>query len=610
MKLYVPRVVVMALAVATVTVWMHWPSVSGLFITGMDDDVYLKKAMQFRGVSVEGILWAFTARESLHAYYQPLTWLTHFLDYQLWGLWPVGHHSTSVLFHGLNSALVVMLAWLIFETVPEVTPGNRAVMAFGVGLLFGIHPLQVEPVAWVSERKSLLCAAFILGCLSAYIRAAQQSGHSRWRWAMGGLFVGALLCKPMAVPLPAVMLAMDFYPLRRYQSLKWWQLVKEKVPWFALSAAVAGLTILGTHQVGSLTALTAVNPMERCLVALRGIGFYLWKFVWPGWLSPFYPLQGFASGHDMEFVAGGALLMAVSLGALWARNRMPAVLVAWMVYLTMLLPVSGLVQAGGQSAADRYMYVAMLPVLLLAAGGCDWLWRHTGKTSRFGLALLLCVYAAFLSWRTREQILAWHSAETLWRKALLYYPQSFVANSMLAAALAEQDRFSEALPHAQQAMQVYPQYAPYHIQLGQLYIQVGEEAMGQYQLALGCAMQGRFSESLGPAKKAVQSSPDSVRARALLGLVYLKTQQYEKAVVELQEGLRRDPNMFVARYNLACAFSRLQRYAEAYETLRQLLTSAPQYGRLVVRDSELAGLRDNKEFIKLMGELVEETGEK
>jgi hypothetical protein len=314
---------------------------------------------------------------------------------------------------------------------------------------------------------------------------------------------------------------------------------------FACCVALGVVTIISQSRAGAVTSLARFSATARGVVAARNVVFYIWKLIWPAWLSPYYPLEGEIPLGDAEFVVPVIGVVSLTAFGFWRRRQMPVVWSAWCVYLALIAPVSGLMQAGGQGAGDRFMYLPMIPVLLLAAAGCVWLWRHFSLIGRSALAGLLGCLLLFYGFRTRGQIPIWHDDKTLWTEAFRYFPNSVLTNWKLALALMDQHRCEEALVYAQRAARLNPTYGPMH---------------------------------------------------ATLGEVYLKTHRYQEALAELQEALRLKPDMRDAQYDLACAYSRLNRLEDAYRTLQELLAVEPSYARAAATDEELADLRDRPDF--------------
>ncbi len=549
-----PRYLVPWLAVlaGAVGLLVFWPCVrDGL--THWDDTVYLDPIVALRGVSLDSVRWVWTQSATVAGYYHPVMWLSLLLDYQLWGLRPMPYHVTNLLLHVLNTMLVVVYVERLLRAVSSLVERERYAVALAVGIVFAIHPLQVESVAWIAERKTLLCAAFILASLYAQVKLAERPSGGGWWWAMNGWFALALLSKPMAIPLPAIMLGIDWYPLRRNRLVGWWRLWKEKLLMFILSACLAVSTFITQSRHGAMEAYGDMGVVGRLLVAARSLVFYVWKLVWPAWLSPFYPMSEVVSVRNVEFLAPLLLVMAVAVTAVTCRRRWPALGAAAMAYALFLAPVSGVIPLGGYAVADRYAYLAMVPVLMLAAGGLALLWRRCGWLARASLAIVIGCQILFYGYAARGQIGVWWNDETIWREVLSHFPDEPLANSQLAVALTSQSRFEEALPYA---------------------------------------------------TRAIELIPDSPEAHATAGTVDLKLRRYGDAARELGEAIRLKPTLFAARYNLACAYARLGRLGEAYGVLQELLASQPEYASLAVRDGELAALRGDAEYAGRVAALI------
>ncbi|HUI06353.1 MAG TPA: hypothetical protein VL486_05050 [Verrucomicrobiae bacterium] len=541
---------VLALAVALITVRVYWPCVRNSF-TYWDDDLYLRVVEQHPRLTWSTLKWAFT--ETQPFYYHPLTWVSLVLDYQLWGQNPAGTHAVSLLLHALNAALVVALVWGLLNAVPTISSNERRVLAVLVGVLFAVHPMQVESVAWYAERKTVLCATFALASLCAYVRYAQQDRRRRWWWAALGFGTAAMLAKPMAVSLPFAMLVADYYPLRRYGTDGWRRLVIEKLPLLLMSALLSVVTVVAQTIGGAVMELENLGLGARLLVAMRGVIFYLWKLVWPAWLSAYYPLGGKITLSQAEFWVPTAAFAVVTMLLVWGRRRVPALVAGWIAYLVWLLPVSGVLQSGAQAAADRFAYLAIVPVLMLLAGGGLWLWRRMSPVGRFALTALIAGVLMFLSVRCRRQIGMWRNEATLWTDVLAHFPGSGVANLHYAAELAAQRRFLEAVPHAQVVVEVFP-----HNGLGY----------------------------------------------STLGLCWLKLGEPVRAIKELRDALRWGPQLAAPRYNLACAYARLGQFAQAYNALCELARLDPHMLSLAARDGEFTTLRADPQYGQQLHQLL------
>ncbi len=284
------------LAVCTISLWVFRPVLANGFVN-WDDQIYLAELARMGKFSWSSLRWMWTSLQPF--YLQPIAWMTHLADYQLWRMNPVGHHATNWLLHGIYVALVGTLVWLLTGAAKSLRAVERLVMSTGIALVCGIHPLQVESVAWVAARNGLLCSVWMVAALCAYVRAVGNSDKPKCSWL--GMTVAlqavALLTKPFAVSLPLVMLALDFFPLRRHPKHSWRHLLAEK--WLMIALCVAA----AVGAVGAQEHLEGPGEYTlgaRVLVACRGVVFYLWKLIWPAWLSPFYPLSNqirFGSGE-------------------------------------------------------------------------------------------------------------------------------------------------------------------------------------------------------------------------------------------------------------------------------------------------------------------------
>jgi Tfp pilus assembly protein PilF len=607
------------LAIFAGTLWLYWPAVNGRFLTRMDDDEYLRQSMRWRGLSWDAVRWAFTTTEP---YYHPLPRLSHALDYKIWGTNAQGHHATSVVLHALNSALVLGFLWtLLGVTAIGLTAGERLAVAAGVAVVFAIHPLQVESVAWMSGRTQLLCTAFGIGSLWAYIAGVR-------RWVVGVLFVVALLCKPMAVSLPFVMLALDYFPLRRYEKSGWGPLLREKAPWIGLGLVAAVATIFTESRAGGLLVpLETVGVWQRVCLTLQSLTFYPAKLLWPAWLSPYYPRPTDISLTRPAVLAAAVCVAIVALICVWRWRQTPALATGWGVYVLLVLPMSGPTQTGGQAAADRYAYAAMVPLLLLAGGASVWCWRRGPIIVRLAVIGLLVGEICFFGLRTRIQTLVWRNDESLWRGVLTQFPDSGLANEMLAEALMSENQVAEALEYARQALilapsaeshrnlglflvragkrpeavrefeealRIRPEYAEAHCNLGVLLQDLGkfEDAIAHYQQALrikpnyedahydlGVALvrQGQMTEAMAQWEEALRIDPDYAEAHANLGVALEEAGKLEDAVGHYEQALRINPNLAVVHYDLGNALVRLGLVPEAVRHYHEALRLKPDY---------------------------------
>jgi hypothetical protein len=544
------KLIGLGLVIFVGTLWLHWPSVQGGFLTGMDDDKYLQQAMRLNGLTWDAVKWAFTDTQP---YYHPLPRLSHVLDYQIWGTNPAGHHATSVVLHAFNAALVFGFLWTLLGAA-SLTTSERLVTAFGVAVVFAIHPLQVESVAWMSGRTQLLCTTFAIGCLWGYI------SNARW-WVVWTLFAGALLSKPMAVTLPFVMLVIDYCPLRRFERLGWVPLLREKAGLIALGFTMAAITIVSeSHTGGLLVPLAVIHWPQRVFLAVQSLLFYPWKLVWPVSLEPFYPLLAGSSSRLLPVFPMALSIVVVAGGCIWRGQRTPALLAGLGAYLMLVLPVSGLLQTGLQTVATRHAYLAMLPLLLLLAGMVVWAWRRSATIARLALGCLLVCELCFLGLRTRTLTPVWRNDEVLLRTVLTHFPDFAVGHYTLGLALVQAGRIQEGIGEYEQAVQIIPDYAEAHCNMG-----------------IALEKLHHPSEAIQQYEEALRIWPDYANAHYNLGLALVRLGETQQAINHWEQAVRIDPDFPEAHCNLGAAFETLGRTPEAVEQYEAALKLRPTF---------------------------------
>jgi tetratricopeptide (TPR) repeat protein len=499
--------------VAIVAALVFLPALQNEFVSWDDDTNFLNNP-NYRGLGIAQLTWMFT---TLRGHYIPLTWLTLGLDFSLWGMSPRGYHLTSVLLHAMAAGLVYRLAYRLLGSVDQVgDPPGRSGLGLASGLtalLFAIHPLRVESVAWVTERRDVLCGVFYLLALLAYLRyidtpESERPRGRRWYWASCGAFALALLSKPIALTLPLSLLLLDVYPVRRVAiastttqgpgrpvspapAREVYRLVIEKIPFLLLSAGAAALALFALGRSASLSTTAALGALERTAIAFHSVAFYLAKLLWPVGLSPLYELPFSLDPLAPRFLASAAATVSITALAWILRERFPAVLAAWAAYLIALLPVLGLVQYGPHIAADRNTYLASVPLAIAAGVAFLWLWRQPAPRRRFARAALVTAAAALvvilgaLTWR---QTAVWRDSETLWARVLAVGP-SAIAHSKLGIIRDEQGQLAEALSHFRTALDIHPGFAPAHNNWGIALARRGQfaDAISHYQAALGAS---------------------------------------------------------------------------------------------------------------------------
>lgn len=478
------RFLLAALVLVVLTLLAYAPVFRADFVN-YDDREYVSQNDHVKaGLTWAGIKWAF--RTDLMGSWHPLTWLSHMADVQFWGLDPASHHATNLILHLANVLLVLLLGVRWSE---KLWPG---IVAAGV---FALHPLHVESVAWVAERKDVLSAFFGLLSFLAYTCYARPSTidaqpstpfgflRSPTYWLAVLCLALGLMSKPMLVTWPLLLLLLDCWPLQRVaQPSSLFQLPAskylwlEKIPFFLLAAGFALVTLRTQHGSAAVMSLQDYPLGARLANTLYSIFIYVFQFVWPTNLAPFYPFD-FDLGVGRLAVAG-LVVGGVSVAAFLVRRAWPALSFGWCWYLIALLPVCGLVQAGWQAHADRYTYLPSLGFGLALGWGWGW-WLERKPESLPAVRVVLVAVALLLAWRTNRQAHLWQNSETLWRHTLSVTTKNFMAHQGLAEALLEQGQLSAAKEQFETALQIYPRLPSARNNLGVLL--TGE---GQYEKAL------------------------------------------------------------------------------------------------------------------------------
>jgi tetratricopeptide (TPR) repeat protein len=474
------RLWALAAAVALVGVVVYLPALANGF-TNWDDPGYVVENPHLGPLDLHFLAWAFTTFRQ--ANWNPLTWLSLGIDHALWGLDPLGYHLSNVLLHGVTILIVVLLVGTLFARVRGAWDGRCQVAAATVGLIFAVHPLHVESVAWVTERKDVLCGVFYVLAVFCYLRFAER--HSRMQYlASLAAFAMALSAKPMAVSLPLVLLILDAYPLARLTRSGWTRVVVEKVPFVALSIASSTVTIVAQWRGGALVGIRHLGLGARLWVAERALGFYLAKVALPINLSPVYPLESGVSPWRWDFLLSLVLVLGISAAAVVVRRRAPLITALWAAYLVMLLPALGIVQVGHTAAADRHMYLPLLAPAIGLAAIVVRIWQ-AGRYARTALLMTALVTVAGMSTLTVRQIGVWRDTPALWAWVIEKQPSAAIAHYNLGEYLYKKGNLDGAGQRWRRAVEIDPTFSWPLNQLGNLAVQHGDldEARRYYEQA-------------------------------------------------------------------------------------------------------------------------------
>ena len=534
---------IVSVLLALITLLVYLPVRHHEFLNFDDGKYVSENPIVQAGLTWAGVKWAFTTWHM--ANWHPLTWLSHMLDCQLFGSNAGGHHLVNVFFHAINAVLLFLLLLRMTHALWQ--------SAF-VAAVFAWHPLRVESVAWVAERKDLLSAFFGLLTLMAYVRYAGKSKvrnqttdfeplASRLRppasgsyWLALGLFALGLMAKPMLVTLPFVLLLLDYWPLNRvpgfeFRVSSWRGLVLEKWPFFALAAASCVVTFIAQQSGGS------VAPLERDPMGLRlenvvvSYAMYLFKTVCPVNLAVIYPLP--EEIPWAQTLAATVILGLISWRVWRGRRDKPYLLTGWLWFLGMLVPVIGLVQVGFQSMADRYTYLPLIGVLIgVTFGVGDWVVKR-----RFKAAILILVAGIVLGgclFATARQLRFWQDSETLFAHALAVTQGNHVAHNDLGMALLQKGQVDEAIAHFQKAVEIRADYV-----------------RALHNLGAALMQRGRVDEAIAPLQKALELEPKYAAAHYTFGTALLKKGRVEEAIAHYQAALEDQPQNVGIANNLA-----------------------------------------------------------
>jgi len=550
----------LAVILGLLTVVVYWPATGNGFIN-LDDNLYVQSNVQVQqGLTLKNIGWAFTHTVSCN--WHPLTMMSHMIDCQLFGLNPWGHHLTSVLIHAANTILL----FLLFYRLTASIWGSA-----WVGAVFAFHPLHVESVAWVAERKDVLSAFFGFLTLLFYVRHIQamttnaKSGNISHRpardyWLACLCYALGLMSKPMLVTWPFVLLLLDYWPLGRFQSTPIRTLIREKIPFFVLTMAACLVTFVVQNDAGATQNFGTFPFVLRCLNAVMSYGRYILKIFWPADLAVYYP-------YPALILIGWALLVAILLAGttviFWSQRRhYPFLLVGWLWFIGTLVPVIGLIQVGTQAIADRYTYIPSVGIFLLISWGASQLAgfrrQHVLLLSVIAVAvLILCADA------TRRQIGQWKDNETLYRHTLAITDHNALAHNNLAASYVEQGRTDEAIVEFREVLRINPRLAETHINLGRLLV-----------------LKGQTNQAISDLLSAVETSPTNPDVRCFLGSLLLQNGQTDEGIGQFRQVVRfqtNDARSFQSIVNLLLVYGQTNAAINQLKTAIMVIPADPDF---------------------------------
>jgi tetratricopeptide (TPR) repeat protein len=561
-------------ALLLLAVTIEFGQTIGFDFVNFDDRTYVyENDPVVAGLTGRGIAWAFThdymgrRYEKPEFHWHPLTWISHMADCQLYGLWPGGHHLTSAVLH---AATAILLFLLLLQMTSALWPSALA------AALFAVHPLRAESVAWVAERKDVLSGFFFVLTLAAYVRYAKLPFSLARYLTVLALFACGLMAKSMLVTLPCVLLLLDWWPLGRLPAFPstldkqpdrlnralasgpfpFINLLAEKVPFFALAAAACCVTVFAQSE--AISDLGQFSFSTRTANAIVAYMTYVIQLFMPVDLAVYYPHPG-NSLPTWKVVGSLAALATISILVVIKRCKYPYLLVGWLWYLGMLLPVIGIVQVASQARADRYTYLPQIGLCIALAWGAADLarsWAVPRWTQAIGASLVLTALVA-CAWR---QVSYWRDSETLWKHALTCTTGNWMAHCCLALAMHKQGRYDEAILHYEEALEIQPRDWTAHFN-------VGNEL----------ARQGKLDQAISHYERALDIEPQNARPLITLAMVLVRQGKTREAIAPYEQFLKSEPQDVVAHYNLAEALAAEGRIDKAIEHYRAAVQIEPRF---------------------------------
>jgi len=537
---------------------VYYPILHFDFLSFDEEQYVTKNPMVQAGLTWEGFQWAFTTTEA--GFWQPVVWLSHMLDCELFGMNPGGHHISNLLLHMVNT----LLLFLMLKSMTDA-PARSAFVA----ALFAVHPLHVESVAWVADRKDLLCALFWFLTMSAYFFYVKSPGMLRYLYVIV-LFIIGLMSKPMIVTLPAILLFLDFWPLRRLseaplsmgrdivtiikasRNCRW--LVLEKIPLFLMTLPIILITFLAETQAEALPPQAAFPLHLRLANTLVNYVHYLGKTFYPLHLSIFYPQPGLRPLWQ-PFLAG-LFLAGLTILALRMSRRYPYIVTGWFWYVIALVPVIGLIQVGSHVMADRYTYIPLIGIFMLVAWGGSEILNNCGW-QRMSL-YVACVMVVVLALIAGKQVHVWQNTETVFRQALAATENNYLAHNNLGAVLMDCGKVEEASLHYRESLRIKPHFNLARVNLGNALITMG-----------------RIDEGILCYRTVLKNNPKDRLAMRNLADIFLKQGNYVESLVIYKKLYGHDPNDPGLNNNMGVALSLSGQPAPAVFYLKRALSLNP-----------------------------------
>lgn len=556
-----------ALIITCITFTVYLPALQNGFVD-WDDNVYVFENQNIKSLNSSFLSWSITA--TVGSLWHPLTLFSLAFDYSIWGMNPKGYHLTNILLHAFNTFIVFVLSCLLIESdhFKKEKPDKKVIVAGLItALLFGIHPMHVESVAWVSERKDVLCAFFFLLSLLSYLKYT-ITDSKKWSYYFTSclFFLLALMSKPMAVSLPIVLLILDYCPLKRldfnggFRKLKW--VLLDKLPFLMLSLVFSLITILAHGSKGFLNPLELYPLQERIIVAVRATMFYLFKMLLPFNLTPLYPYPSKINYFSFEYMGAFITLVAITLFSIFLLKKSRIFFAIWCYYIVTLLPVIGVVHVGAQAMADRYTYLPSLGPFLLAGLASITVFKKCSKKEyKVIIMAALILLSGMLMNKTIGQLAIWHDSLTLWSHVIRQFPDTaFIGYRGRGRYYYDSGKYQEAIKDFDMAVKLNPQFVEAYDSLGNAYFKLGN-----------------YQEAIKNFSMAIELAPQDADFYYNRGIAYRKTGNYQQAAHDLNTAINLNPQYAEAYFGIGNIYFTLGDYHHAKDSFIKAVMSRPRY---------------------------------
>jgi tetratricopeptide (TPR) repeat protein len=574
-----------ALLISTLLVFWQ---VRNFDFVNFDDPAYVTKNLDIQtGITHQSVKWALAT--GYYGNWNPLTWLSYMLDWQLFGSNPAGFHLTNLIFHILNTLL-------LFFVLKQMT--NAIWQSAFVAALFALHPLHVEAVGWISCRKDVLSTFLWLLTMAAYIRYVKQPSISRYLQVLL-IFVMGIMAKPMLVTLPFVLLLLDYWPLDRigrFQLRTLYRLILEKIPFIILTAVCSVIAVSTQRSMGGLVKFTELGLNFRIYNVLISYVKYIEKMFWPSHLAAFYP-HPYENVSVLYAVISAAVLLIITILVLRFAKNHRYLATGWFWYLGTLIPVIGIIQVGSHAYADRYTYITLTGLFIIIAWGLTELlakWLSASPQRKITLGLSMAIVLTTLGICAHRQTSYWKNSVTLFSHTIEVTQNNCVAYNNLGLAYDALGCYPEAMEDFSQAIRIKPDYAEAYTNLGTVYARLGRYqeaidvhkqaikfkpglAMAHYNLGNAYAKLGRGTEAIEAYKQAIKIQPDDAVAHYNLGNACYALGRYPEAINVFEQAIRIKPDYAEAYYNLGITYYALRRFTEAIDAYKQAIRIKPDY---------------------------------